>query len=126
MKDKVEIVRNNDCGNSPKNKLIQELSIGISLGLWAGINQNINDETKIRFIANKVIEKQLIEYVQSNKGIIDGRIDKVEVISSISHGKTGAGNILIVNEDEKKELCFMYELKSAGSIIIKIVKVFGL
>jgi hypothetical protein len=122
----VEIIRSKDCDNSPKNKLIQELSIKVLLGLWNEIEVNIDDKSSIRIIKESRIEMSLKDYIKNGGKLYSNQILKISILSAISHGRIGVSNIEINQQNNNHEICIHCEFKSAGSKILKYIKIFGL
>jgi hypothetical protein len=108
-----EIVRSADCGNSPKNKFVEDLEVafaqrdtGFLLDRVANdIHWNIVGETSIR---GKVALEQAIESIPQ-----DCEVTEITINHVVTHGKVGVVNGIIKrNNGRTCEFCSVYEFSN--------------
>lgn len=120
----MKIIESEDCGNSPKNKMVQKIAIAIIK----------KDTDKIKNLCTKDIVWDIsgVDQFQGHESLKNAistlskrKIAEVEIDTAISHGRKGAsfaigkqeGNAVIVQAN-------IIEFKSAkGSIIAKITTI---
>jgi hypothetical protein len=109
-----EIIRSSDCGNSPKNKFVEDLEVAFAQrdtdflldSVANDIHWNIVGETPIR---GKVALKEAIQSVQQ-----DCRVTQITINHVVTHGKVGAVNGIIKRKNDRTyEFCSVYEFSSA-------------
>ena len=108
-----EIVRSADCGNSPKNKFVEDLEVafaqrdtGFLLDRVADdIHWNIVGETSIR---GKDALEQAIESIPQ-----DCEVTEITINHVVTHGKVGVVNGIIKrNNGRTCEFCSVYEFSN--------------
>jgi len=109
-----EVMRSTDCGNSPKNRFVEDLEVafaqrdtGFLLGNVADdVRWNIVSETPIR---GKDALKEAIENIPQDREVTEITINHV-----VTHGKVGAVNGIIKRKnDTTSEFCSVYEFSNA-------------
>lgn len=112
-----KIVESKDCGNSPKNKLVQDAAIGLAIG-----------ELDEAMVADNVIWHDVDDESFEGMAAFKERLNKrtppsaVIVEHAISHGKVGAvsGITKDANGGETR-FCHILEFtNSKGNVIAKI------
>lgn len=121
----MNIIRSEDCGNSPKNALLAEIEIALASKELAYLHAHIEPSLKWSMPGSGqgIGLESLFEALEARS---DGqRLTELEITSAFSHGKMGAVYGLRKYSDRKiYEFCSLYELKSAGSSSIKDLKIF--
>jgi hypothetical protein len=114
-----------DCGNSPKNIFVQEITIALAKGDSKFILSNVTDDIRWNIIGDQLIEgkEHLAEAVGEMKK------DTVEVLTIrhiATHGKAGAVDGTVRLENGKLgAFCDVYEFSnSKGSAITEITSYF--
>jgi hypothetical protein len=107
------IIRSTDCGNSPKNRFVEDLEVtfarrdtGFLLNRVADdIHWNIFGETSIR---GKDALEQAIESIPQDREVTEITINHV-----VTHGKVGAVNGIIKRKNDRTyEFCSVYEFSN--------------
>ena len=116
LEDRVmtEIIRSSDCGNSPKNKFVEDLEVAFAQrdtgflldSIADDIRWNIVGETPIR---GKDALKEAIESIPQ-----DCEVTEITINHVVTHGKVGAVNGIIKRKNGRAcEFCSVYEFSSA-------------
>jgi hypothetical protein len=114
------VVRSKDCGNSPKNQLVEDLAVALSTGDRGTVARLVTDDAQWRVIGGNTLRGreavlQAIEHVDR------GSIVMLTVWHVITHGKSGAVNGTIQNADGTREFCDVFEFESAKGTSISQV-----
>ena len=86
-----EIVKSKDCGNSPKNLLVQELAVSIERADRAAFSRCISENIAWAYqgrspVVGRASASELLESMRSQAPLM------IEVEHAISHGRVGAAN----------------------------------
>lgn len=116
-----KIVESSDCGNSPKNKFVQDAAIGLAIGKLDGT-----------MVADNVIWHDVDEKSLEGMAAFKARLDKrkppsaVIVEHAISHGKVGAvsGIVEDTNGGETR-FCHIFEFTSSKGNVIARIQSYG-
>jgi hypothetical protein len=113
-----EVNRSEDCGNSPKNRFVQELSIALALREMAPILEGISDDASWEVVGSSRLEGKAA-FAEELR--VDGPVqaESVTIHHVVTHGKAGAVNGTIRADDGSvRQFCDVYEFTSAkgGSV----------
>jgi hypothetical protein len=106
------VVESKDCGNSPKNRLVQTLAVSIERGNRAGFLRCITERISWLYpgkaaIVGSAATGDLLEAVRSQAPL------RIEVEHAISHGKSGAANgIVHLASGSRIRFCHIIEFAS--------------
>ena len=103
-----KIVRSRDCGNSPKNQLIEDLSIALSTGDRGIVGACVADDVEWRVVGEEVVRgrdalQQALAHVKAKTLV------KLEVSHVVSHGRAGAVNGTLDHRGTTTEFCDVFE-----------------
>lgn len=86
-----KVIMSEDCGNSPKNILLKDLTIAFAKGGSKFILQSVTNEIKWNFVGYKTYQgkEAFTEYV---KGISTEKAAEVKIHQISTHGASGAIN----------------------------------
>lgn len=111
----INIIRSPDCGNSPKNKLLEALEISFARGDLEFILASVSEDVQWNILGQGTIRGKaaLVEALQlrqaGDNAVIELIIDHV-----VSHGKAGAVNGFRKHRDGKGyDFCCFYEFANA-------------
>lgn len=113
-----KIVESRDCGNSPKNKFVQNVAIGLAIG---NLDEKMVAETVIWHDAG---DKPL-EGMAALRAKLGGQTapSSVLVDHAISHGKVGAVSGVIRDaKGGETRFCHIFEFTSTKGNIIAAIK----
>ncbi|MFW6366666.1 MAG: hypothetical protein ACOC2H_09380 [Spirochaetota bacterium] len=80
--------RSNDCGNSPKNSHVEELTLSLLAKEFDDFKEIKDSETA--FIVQFEDKLNIVSNLDEYKKTMPDRIEKIDFKHSISHGKVGA------------------------------------
>jgi hypothetical protein len=103
-----------DCGNSPKNRIMQDIAIALETGnLTEG---SIDDSTVWRRTDGRKLEG-----VEALRGALDELlpVQSITVSHAVSHGKAGAANgVSVLSDGRTRRFCHVVEFTSVTAMTI--------
>jgi hypothetical protein len=103
-----------DCGNSPKNKLLEKLTIAFAEGDAEFIRANVTDDIRWNIIGEKVIQGKA-DFAAALAQAKEQPVLQLTIQHVVSHGKAGAVNGVAIFEDGKRRaFCDVYEFSGAS------------
>jgi hypothetical protein len=112
-----EVIIGEDCGNSPKNIFIQELTIAFAKGDTRVILGKVTEDVRWNIVGDTLIEGK------ANLAGVLKNLDKAETLTIhhiATHGKTGAVNGTRTQPDGKTlGFCDIYEFSNAKASAVK-------
>jgi hypothetical protein len=109
-KTMTEIRRSKDCGNSPKNQLLQNLVLAFARADVSQISELVTSDVRWLPVGRnpvsgaEAIAKAITHY---------GPATRITIDHVISHGKAGAVNGVIEFGRERRAFCYVFEFGSA-------------
>ena len=109
----MEVIIGKDCGNSPKNIFIQELTIALTKGDLQSVRNRVTDDIRWNIVGGRVVQGKdpFVEALQDKKNDkpVELFLDHVA-----THGKAGAvdGRIVFKNKNTQG-FCHVYEFSNA-------------
>jgi hypothetical protein len=113
------IVPSADCGNSPKNTLLQDIAIAFAKRDAEFLLGRVTDDIRWEVVGGRVVEgrEAFARALQTLGSVTQLTIDHV-----MSHGRVGAVNGVAVHRDGAREFCDVYEFANAKAERIKSIK----
>lgn len=116
----MKIERSVDCGNSPKNKLVEDLFIGVVENKAKKIRPYLDDKS-IGFFSNGDTSLDLI----NEKNFFDFTATKnslLKIMCVTSHGKVGAANgLLKLSKNEQISVSVFFAFTSVSAKVLATV-----
>jgi hypothetical protein len=86
-----EIVKSEDCGNSPKNIFAQEIVIAMVENDIDLLRDSVADDVSWKIVGEEEIQgrESFLDQVRSKNG---NKVSKLEIFHVVTHGKAGAVN----------------------------------
>ncbi|WP_461177992.1 nuclear transport factor 2 family protein [Virgibacillus ainsalahensis] len=110
----IKIICREDCGNSPRKKLLQEFNIAFVKNDTDFIINHIADDINWNMIGDKMIHGNK-QFNDMMKQMEDRKINEIHIKNIITHGKTAAVNgSLDVEGMGNYDFCDIYNFSSAG------------
>ena len=114
------IERSKDCGNSPKNQLVEDLTVAISTGDGQTASHLITDDAQWKILGGEVFDGreailQALELTDSNSVL------RLTIWHVLSHGKTGAANGTILYQNSERNFCHVIEFANAKGISVRAI-----
>ena len=104
-----------DCGNSPKNKLVQQLSFALTLGDIAMLLDSVTDDIYWEIVGERSIHGK--DGLTKALGRVELTIEHV-----LTHGRVGAVNgTAIFSNSNARSFCDVYEFNGAKGTLVKSI-----
>lgn len=104
----MEIEKISDCGNSPKNQLVEDLTIALITGQLQLHTDLVIKDVQWTMVGEKALFGRAA--VMAEMETIQSRsILKVKIDHAITHGKAGAVHGEVWYEGTREGFCFFYE-----------------
>ncbi|ALX48886.1 hypothetical protein [Lentibacillus amyloliquefaciens] len=107
----IKIVCAEDCGNSPKKALLKEVTAAFAVSDTDIVSENFAGNVVWEVVGDKSIDGKT-DVIGSMK---NNDVAELHITNIITHGKTGAVNGTIINEEGKSvAFCDVYTFTGAG------------
>ena len=119
----MKVIRSSSCGNSPKQKLVEDMSVALA-GADVGIMALLAvPELVWLHIGKKPIEGQnaVLSAIRKSGPATEVAIDRV-----VSHGRAGAVNGIITRSGKHTAFCHMFEFKNAKGTHVKSISTYSI
>ncbi len=108
-----DVIRSGDCGNSPKNILVESLSIALATGDIAGVGAATVGDVQWRIVGNEPVAGAA-EVAEALRAEIRRKPRRVVIGHVMTHGRAGAVNGTVEFAGGKhREFCDVFEFSSA-------------
>jgi len=115
-----KIVRSKDCGNSPKNQLVENLAVALVMGDHRTVSQLVTDNIYWSIIGNEAI-KGRGAVLQALPVVNDTPEATLTVLHVVTHGKAGAVNGTFQHPAGSMSFCEVFEFSNAkGTSVSRI------
>ena len=119
----MKVIRSSGCGNSPKQKLVEDMSVALA-GADVGIMASLAvPELVWLHIGKKPIEGQDAVLSAIRKS---GPATAVTIERVVSHGRAGAVNGIITRRGKHTAFCHMFEFKNAKGTHVKSISTYSM
>ena len=110
-----------DCGNSPKNKLVQQLSIALTLGDIAMLLDSVTDDIYWEIVGERSIHGK--DGLTKALGRVEpDQLAKLTIEHVLTHGRVGAVNgTAIFSNSNARSFCDVYEFNGAKGTLVKSI-----
>ena len=121
-----KIVRSGDCGNSPKNTLLESLTIALATRDTRFLNGVVTEDVRWNVVGRRVVEgkRALVDAIDET-----GRRDavtRVAIDHVLSHGRAGAVDGTMRIGKRTVAFCNVYEFGSAKGTTVKAITTFAI
>lgn len=117
----MEILLRADCGNSPKMRLIQELTVSFASYQIDKIKDYLSDDVKWTLVGDSPIEGKE-HFLSALQEMSDTKTVKLTILQILSHGKAAAVHGEMLMQDGKTYgFADFYEFSSASSKKVKAI-----
>ena len=119
----MKVIRSSDCGNSPKQKLLEDMSVAL-----AGADAGLIDSLAVPELVWLHIGKKPIEGQDAVLSAIrkSGPATEVAIERVVSHGRAGAVNGIITRSGKHTAFCHMFEFKNAKGTHVKSISTYSI
>jgi len=115
-----KITRSKACGNSPKNQLVENLSVALLTGDVRTVSYLVSDDVEWRRVGGDVIRgrQALLQSVQRGNG---ASIVRLTVEHVVTHGRSGAVDGTIQYRGKASGFCDVFEFgNTKGTTVDRI------
>jgi limonene-1,2-epoxide hydrolase len=114
-----KVIIGEDCGNSPKNIFVQELTIALAKSDTKFIQSNVTDDVRWNLVGDSLIEgkEKIMEMLEQMK---DDKAEELTIHHIATHGKAGVvdGTIKFKNGNTVA-YCNVYEFSNSKGTSVK-------
>lgn len=115
----MRVIASSDCGNSPKNKFVQSLSIALAKGDVAFILGKVTDDIRWEIVGDKTVFGK-DEFAPALKRMKDSAAVELTIQHVLTHGKAGAVNgTMRLKNGKSRAFCDVYEFSGASGKSVK-------
>lgn len=113
------IIIGEDCGNSPKNIFVQDLTIAFAKGDSKFLLDNVTDDIRWNKVGDELVEGKY-KFAEALKNLKENKAVQLTVQHVATHGKAGAVNgRIILRNGRTRAFCDVYEFSNAKGTAIK-------
>ncbi len=102
------VKKSSDCGNSPKNDLVQNIAIALFEGDVAFLNDVVSEDFEWQVSSAKTLTKIGASPLEVRK------MTSIEIDLAISHGKSGTVSGVLKSNTSEKRFSIIIEFTSAS------------
>ena len=118
----MKVIRSSDCGNSPKQKLLEDMSVALSGGDAGLIDSLAVPELVWLHVGKKPVEGQDAVLSAIRKS---GPATEVAIDTVASHGRAGAVNGIITRGGKPTGFCHMFEFNNTKCTHVKSISTYS-
>ena len=118
-----EINRSGDCGNSPKNQLVENVSVALATADVDALSGWITDEVRWEIVGGATVSGRS-ELADAVERLGREEPTAVTIEHVMTHGKAGAVSGRVAFGQDSREFCDVYEFSSARGTHVKSIKSF--
>ncbi len=122
MAEAMKVIRSSDCGHSPKQKLVEDMSVAL-----AGADAGLIDSLTVPELVWLRIGKKPVEGQDAVLSAIrkSGPATEVAIERVVSHGRAGAINGIITRSGKRTAFCHMFEFNNAKGTHVKSISTYS-
>jgi len=116
---KPRVTRSGDCGNSPKQKLLEDLTVALALA-----DQQLLEALTVPDLVWTQVGRRPVEGQSKVLQVLarQAPADEVSVERVVSHGRAGAVNGEMTRDGKRTGFCHMFEFLNTKCTHVKAVK----
>ena len=118
----MKVIRSSDCGNSPKQKLLEDMSVAL-----AGADAGLIDSLAVPELVWLHVGKKPVEGQDAVLSAIrqSGPATEVSIERVVSHGRAGAVNGIITRGGKRTAFCHMFEFNNTKCTHVKSISTYS-
>ena len=113
------VIIGEDCGNSPKNIFVQELTIALAKRDSKFLRKNVTDDVHWNILGDKLTQGKdgLVEALEEQK---NDQVEELTILHIATHGKTGAADGRLKFKNGKTQaFCHVYEFSNTKGTSVR-------
>jgi len=108
-----------DCGNSPKNIFLQQLTIAFAKGETGFILSSVTEDIRWNLVGEKLVQGK-DDFAKALEQITKAKVAELTIHHVVTHGKAGAVNgTRKLNSGETRAFCDVYEFSGAKGTSVR-------
>jgi hypothetical protein len=108
------VIVGKDCGNSPKNLFLQQLTIAFATGDTGFILRSVAEEIRWNIVGQRLVQGKA-DFAQALVEITPAQVAELAIHHVVTHGKAGAVNgTLRMDNGKCLAFCDVYEFSGAS------------
>lgn len=107
------VIRSEDCGNSPKNILLEGITVAFFSGDDRFILNSASEDIRWTVVGKRTYQGKIEVLAALKATLATDHLEEVRIEHVVSHGKAGAVNGEFVQDGVKFAFCHCYEFGSA-------------
>lgn len=115
-----EITRSGDCGNSPKNRLVEDVSVAIATADVQALLDRVTEDVIWKIVGGET-SSGTDELAETVRRLGDQEMAGLDVERVCTHGKTGAVSGHVKFAKGRRDFCDVYEFSSARGTHVKAI-----
>ena len=113
------VITSEDCGNSPKNIFVQDLTIALAKRDSKSILDSVTDDVRWNIVGDKLFEGK-DNFAEALERIKNDKVVQLTVHHVATHGKAGAVNgTLKLKNGKTNAFCDVYEFSNTKGTVVK-------
>jgi hypothetical protein len=113
------IIFSDDCGNSPKNIFLQNLTIAFAKGDKQSVLGSVTNDIHWHIVGERLVEGKEV-FAEALEKIGNDRVENLIIRHVVSHGKAGAVNgISKLKNGKTVAFCEVYEFSGAKGTSVR-------
>ena len=118
----MKVIRSSDCGHSPKQKLVEDMSVAL-----AGADAGLIDSLAVPELVWLHVGKKPVEGQDAMLSAIreSGPATEVAIERVVSHGRAGAVNGIITRGSKRTAFCHMFEFNNTKGTHVKSISTYS-
>ena len=114
-----KVILSEDCGNSPKNIFVKDLTVAFAKGDMRFILANVTDDIRWNIVGEKLIQGKE-NFVKAVEQMKINKVTELIIQHIATHGKAGAVNgSTKLKDGTLQAFCDVYEFKDAKGTRVK-------
>lgn len=124
MTSNIKVIKSKDCGNSPRNKSLEDFTISVAKGKYGPLKSLISEETEWTISGGKLLKGQK-EIFEDFILIDPSELCEFRILQVMSHGRSGAvTGVATRKTGTLVHFCHVFEFTSASGKMIKKISTF--
>jgi len=114
-----KIIISEDCGNSPKNIFIKDLTVAFAKGNMKSILGSVTDDIRWNIVSDKLIQGKE-NFAEALKQMQKDKAEELTIQHIATYGKAGAVNgVTKLTNGKTRAFCDVYEFKDTKGTGVK-------
>ena len=114
-----KMVLSEDCGNSPKNQFVSDMTVALAQGDIKYILGRVADDFRWEMAGSKVLQGKAA-FSEELERLKEDPVEQLTILHALTHGKTGAVNgTKLLRSGKKIAYCLVFEFNGAKAASVQ-------